>query len=166
MTSFKIAWLFPLLMLASSACQREPEQAPAATAAAVAGHEEHATEATLATVPPAGQRWATDAPLRAGMARVQAAADALAPLEKEPMDPERVRAQADGIQAAVNTMFAECKLEPAPDAALHPLLAQLLSASQALRDAPTNAEPLADLRAVLARYRLLFDDPMAPVPAA
>ncbi len=102
-------------------------------------------------------RWHADAPLQAGMARVRTASDALEHLQHGHLDARQVRALADEITAAVNDMFANCKLDPAPDAALHPLLARLLAASQALRDDPTDAKPLGDVRAVLARYAELFE---------
>ena len=56
-------------------------------------------------------------------------------------------------------MFAECKLEPEPDAALHPLLARVLVAADTLSTSGFDADALADLQAVVARYPLLFDDP-------
>ncbi len=43
-----------------------------------------------------------------------------------------MRALADEITDAVNYMFANCKLDPAPDVALHPLLAKLLADTQVL----------------------------------
>ena len=166
----------PLILLSTmalSACGRDSGPATTATTtpiiavaatvtvapAAAAEHDKHATPiADSGPTPPAGQRWATDAPLRAGMARVRIATEALQPLQHGPMTAAQVRAQADEIQAAVNAMFAQCKLAPQPDAALHPLLAKLLVASQALRDKPTDAAPLADLSDVLRRYPQLFDD--------
>jgi hypothetical protein len=136
-----------------------------AASAPVGEHDHHASAiADSSQTPPAGQRWATDAPLRAGMARVRVATEALQPLQHGPMAAAQVRAQADEIQAAVNAMFAQCKLPPQPDAALHPLLAKLLVASQVLRDKPTDAAPLADLSDVLRRYPQLFEDSDWPAP--
>lgn len=166
MSRIRTACVLPMLAaLALSACQREPEQELPTVAAAASsvheahGHDEHADHTSAATAtPPVGERWATDAPLRAGMLRVRVAAEALEPLAQGSMEPALVRAQADEIDAAVNAMFADCRLEPAPDAALHELLAKLLTASSALRAAPDDAAPLAALHAVLTRYPELFDD--------
>jgi hypothetical protein len=173
--------LILLITLLVSACGRDTDRTttakttvpapPVATTTvtapppAVAGHDEHAAAATgPVEAPPAGQRWATDAPLRAGMARVRIATHALEPLQHGPMEAAQVRAQADEIQAAVNAMFAQCHLPPQPDAALHPLLAKLLIASQALRDKPADGAPLAVLTDVLTRYPQLFDDSEWPTP--
>lgn len=120
-------------------------------------HADHATAATEAT-PPAGQLWQADEPLMAGMRRVRTAGTELAHLEHGALEPARTRELAVEIQAAVNDMFANCKLAPEPDAALHPLLARLLTASQALQDKPTDAAPVAEVHAVLERYPQMFDD--------
>jgi hypothetical protein len=87
------------------------------------------------------------------------ATGALAHADHGHLDPAQVRALADELQAAVNAMFAQCKLEPAADAALHPLLARVLQASQALRKAPEDMAPLDELDEVLRRYPQLFNDP-------
>ena len=136
-----------------------------ASMGAVYGHEAttpHAMpiESTSTAKPTAvaAHRWRADAPLKAGMARVRIASDALVHLQHGHLSTQTVRALADEITAAVNDMFANCKLDPAPDAALHPLLARLLSASQALREHPTDTTPLADIRAVLVRYAELFEE--------
>lgn len=143
-----------VLLLAVSACAPAGE-----TPAPVAATPVAAPAQALAAPPsPAATRWLADAPLRAGMARVRAATEALAHAEHQHLDQKQVLALADEVSSAVKWMFAECKLEPAPDAALHPLLARLLAASQALRDAPEDLAPLAELRAVLARYEQLFQE--------
>ena len=48
---------------------------------------------------------------------------------------------------------------PAADAALHPLLARVLAASHALRSAPGEPAPIAELHAVLQQYPLSFAAP-------
>lgn len=119
------------------------------------GHEEASTPA---------QRWAADEPLRRGMRRVHAAAAALSHAEHRPLDPAHVRGVAAELASAVSFMFANCKLAPEPDAALHPLLARVLAASQSLRGGAADAAVIADLRAVLARYPELFEDAGWPAP--
>ncbi len=136
-----------------------------ASAGTAYGHEakavraapaESASSAEQATT--AARRWHADAPLQAGMARVRTASDALAHLQHGHLDARQVRALADEVTEAVNDMFANCKLDPAPDAALHPLLARMLAASQALREHPTDFIPVFQVRDVLARYSELFDE--------
>jgi hypothetical protein len=125
---------------------------PAAAAPAAAAH------APVDEAAPAA-RFVADAPLSRGMARVRAATDLLAHAAMGHMDATQVKAQAAELKSAVDTMFAECKLEPAADAALHPLLARVLTASAAMADGEYDAAAHADLKAVLARYAELFDDP-------
>jgi hypothetical protein len=69
-----------------------------------------------------------------------------------------VQAIAAELKSAVETMFVECRLDPAPDAALHPLLARVLQASQVLSERGFDATARDELRAVLARYAELFDE--------
>src|SRR3546814_11665123 len=49
---------------------------------------------------------------------------------------EQATALASEIEQSVNYLFANCRLEPAADAALHGLLAQLLQGAAALRRDP------------------------------
>lgn len=124
-----------------------------------------AQDAHAAHHPPGGHddalpatRWASDAPLREGMRRVRAATQALSHAAHGHLDAVQVQAIAAELEAAVQDMFARCKLAPEPDAALHPLLARVLQASATLADGGFDAAALAELEAVLARYPLLFDD--------
>ena len=117
-----------------------------------------AAEHAKPTAAPSAGRWAADAPLRSGMARIGSANAGITRDGVRP-DAKTVVAAADEMRAAVTMIFAECKLAPEADAALHPLLARVLSASQALKDAPTDLAPAADIEDVLNRYRQLFDDP-------
>ncbi len=128
-------------------------------------HTEHAAHAhplhsaTVAEPAAAGQRWMADAPLREGMARIGKERQALGPLEHGHLAAKHVTVHAEAIRAAVNFMFANCRLDPEPDSALHPLLAQLIGASQALLELPSDPAPLAEVDAALARYKQLFDEP-------
>ncbi|MBB1472586.1 MULTISPECIES: DnrO protein [unclassified Luteimonas] len=138
-----------------------------ATAAAQephAGHAAHAThgsQATHAPVPAAHVRWTPDAPLVEGMARVREAMTGLAHHEMGHLGESNVLVLATDIDQAIEYMFANCKLDAEPDIALHGLLARLMAGTQALRADPANAAPVADMRAAVADYGLLFDDPEA-----
>lgn len=124
------------------------------------GHDHHAGHAAMPEVAADHVRWPIDAALGRGMARVQAASDALADLHATGTpDPARSRAIANDLRSAVNTMFAECRLPPEPDAALHRLLAQVLDAARQLTDGDLDGAAATQLRTVLTRYRELFDDP-------
>lgn len=104
------------------------------------------------------ERWPADAPLVRGMARIRTATDSLAHAAHGHLDPAQVQAIAAELKSAVETMFVECRLDPAPDAALHPLLARVLGASQRLSERGFDATAQDELRAVLARYGELFDE--------
>ena len=118
-------------------------------------HETHGTATATAVL---ASRWPADAPLVRGMSRIRTVADALVHASHGHLDATQVQALAAELESAVETMFVECRLEPAPDAALHPLLARVLGASQALSDGSFDADALAELRSVLARYAELFEE--------
>lgn len=121
-------------------------------------HAAHAAQAAADDALPS-RRWTPDAPLSRGMQRVRAATATLEHGSHGHLDEAQVRNIAAELKSAVEMMFAECKLEPEPDAALHPLLARVLVASNTLAESGFDAEALAELQAVLARYPRLFDDP-------
>lgn len=144
-----LALLLPLPALAG-------EHAHATEPQAHEGHEAHAATAAEADAP--AVRWQPDAPLSRGMQRVRAATAALEHGEHGHLDAVQVQNIAAELRAAVDEMFANCRLEPEPDAALHPLLARVLGASRALSEGEFDQSALDELRAVLARYPALFDD--------
>lgn len=111
-----------------------------------------------------GKPWATDAPLREGMARIRdavALADAQAPLTGD-----SAAALADAVEEQVAFLIANCELEPAADATLHVLIARMLSAASMLRADPASAEGLPRLREVLHDYPRYFDHPGWPATDA
>lgn len=141
---------------------QERTAAPAlAEAVAQDAHDAHAAHAARAAVdePLPARRWTPDAPLSRGMQRVRAATATLEHGAHAHLDDGQVRNIAAELKSSVDMMFAECKLEPEPDAALHPLLARVLVASNTLSESGFDADALAELQAVVARYPLLFDDP-------
>ena len=156
--------------LVASACTRQEAPAPAADDAVA--HGAHAADGDVASgdashadraaatgnddpMPAGHVPWTPDAPLVHGMSRVRTA---LAALEGQP-DAATVQARANDVDEAVKYMFANCKLEPAPDAALHSVLARLMVGSQALHVDPANTAPAADMHAAVAEYERLFADP-------
>ena len=126
-----------------------------------AAHAGHAADPHVAAAPAGGTPWTPDAPLVSGMARVRSAAATLAHLEMGHLGEDQVLEIANDIDSAIEDMFANCKLAPEPDIALHGILARLMAASRALRDAPADPAPVAAVRAALADYARLFDDPAA-----
>lgn len=131
------------------------------TAAAFQHVHEHAADSTRAA-PPA-QPWASDAALRDGMTRIHEALEQLRHYEMGHMDATLARDRAEVIREAAADIFANCKLAPEPDAALHGMLAPLLAAVQAFESDPTDMRQIEAMRAAVADYPRYFDAPRWPV---
>lgn len=129
------------------------------TPASADAHAQHSSHTASAPVPPAGQRWATDEPLRDGMGRIRQAVTMLEHLEMGHVDPKQAPAFADQIQSAVNDMIANCKLDPDADAALHGLLVKFIAGADAVRTGPVTLDKLKPMQDALAQYPTQFDDP-------
>lgn len=126
-----------------------------------AEHHDHALHVTAPAQAPA-ERWATDAPLREGMAQVRAALDELRHHEMGHMGADQARERAVAIEDAIQSMFAHCKLAPQPDAALHAILVPLLAAAQRLDKDPADKAAVTAMREAVAPYAKQFDDPQWP----
>ena len=148
------ALLIALLLAAGLGNANEPPQDPASHAA----HAAPAEHASPGQASAPAVRWQADEPLSRGMQRVRAATQALAHGAHGHLDVAQVQAISRQLDAAVRDMFAQCRLEPEPDAALHPLLASVLQASARLSAGRFDPQALAELEALLARYPLLFED--------
>ena len=126
-----------------------------------AGHDAHAThtvQPAAATTP--AQRWATDAPLRAGMRSIRQAVQALDHYEHGHMDATQAHNTAQHIDTAVNQMIAQCKLKPDADAALHGLLVKFITGAKAVRESQEAPMPQINaMREALVQYPQLFNDP-------
>lgn len=124
------------------------------------GHaHDHGAEVVPATVPAGG--WATDAPLRKGMREI---ASIVGALEQDDLGPGGAEALAGRIRAQVAVIVAECALPADADAALHPILGELAQAAGTLTAEPGTRASLPQLRAALADYARLFDDPGFTAP--
>lgn len=135
--------------------------APAVLPAAAQDHAGHHAPTPAATParPAAGKRWATDAPLRQGMAQIRAAVDALRHYEHGQPGPAQAVALATTVESQVAYLVANCKLEPQADAALHVIIARLMQGAAALKANPHDTAALATLRQALQDYPRQFDDP-------
>jgi hypothetical protein len=138
-------------------------------------HAAHAGDATPATqrdraadnaapgpeaaVPANHVKWTPDAPLVKGMGDVRRAMAQLEHLSMGHLGAGDVRTLATDIDVAIEYMFANCRLDPEPDVALHGVLARLMAGTQALRLDPADASPLAGMREAMEDYGRLFDDP-------
>ena len=129
---------------------------PALPAHAQHAHQESTHEPSGRSGP--AQRFATDAPLREGMARIHSALDDLRHYEMGHMPQPLAIEQVAAIQSAADTLFATCKLEPEADAALHGMLVPLITAVQAFKTNPDDLGSIARMRQAIADYARLFDD--------
>ncbi len=138
--------------------------AAVAQAAPQHAHEDHAAHTATAPIP--AQRYATDAPLREGMARVHTALDELRHYEMGHMPENMALERVATIEEATRYMFANCKLPAAPDSALHGMLGPLLAGAAALKKDPKDMAAVAAMRSAVADYPRYFDDPQWSIEAA
>jgi hypothetical protein len=133
--------------------------AEAADPETAAQQHEHAGHAAATTLP-AGQLWATDVPLRSAMTRIRSAVErSQSAYEQGRLQPESAKALAAAVEADVQYMVENCRLEPEPDAALHVLIGRMMGAAGVLREDPGSPEGVAELAAVLHDYGATFDHP-------
>lgn len=133
---------------------------------AAAQHHAHPPAgATAAQAATPAVRYATDAPLRKGMADIRTAVGMLEHAEHGHLDDAQVRNLAANIERAIGGIIAECKLAPEADAALHGIIGRLGQGIAALKEHPADTAPVAGMRAALDDYARMFDDPGA-APAA
>lgn len=153
------ASLLALFTLAGCSGSEAPTEDHHAASNVHADHTNHA-EQSAALTPPEGELWATDEPLRQAMTRVRAAvAEALPAHESGSFDPASALALAQTIEREVAFMIEHCKLPPEPDAALHVLIARMLTAANGLKSAPPAADAIPELTHVLEEYGTNFDHP-------
>lgn len=130
---------------------------PKDTAAPQDAHASHPPAGTSSPILPATP-WASDAPLREGMRRMQRAVDALGHAEHDHLGAAQATAAAQQVQEAAEFMINNCKLAPEPDAALHGLLATLMTGAAAIKADPANTTPIAAMRDAMALYPRMFQD--------
>lgn len=121
--------------------------------------DEHADHAAATALPsPPATPWASDAPLREGMRRMHHAVVTLGHAESGHLDATQTTAAAQQVEDAANFMFANCKLTPEPDAALHGVLAVLMSGAAAIKANPADTSPVASMRDAVTLYPRMFED--------
>ncbi len=131
----------------------------APTMAQSAAHHDHAAHASHDAKPQVpAQRWATDAPLRAGMRNLREATETLNHYQMGHLDDVQRDNAVEKIDAAIKDMIANCKLKPEADAALHGLLAKFIAGAGAARAGTFSKAELAPMQEALALYPRMFDD--------
>lgn len=141
----------PLLLLAAVTAPASPQDS-----------HQHPSTAVAPAVQ--GERWETDAPLRAGMENIRVAVDALEHHEHGHMGPDPAVALATRIEQQIAYLVANCKLEPRADAALHVIIAELGASAQALKANPADRSAIPPMRHALQSYSLQFNDPVQSSP--
>jgi hypothetical protein len=147
-----------IVLGAMSTGARAAEHEHAAPNDAHSAHAQHAAAKPLR----AGQRWATDAPLRQGMSAMRAALEPHLPAIRENrLDEAKYRAIAATAEAQVGHIVANCKLSPDADAALHGVLAQVGEGTDAMagKSSIGAREGALKLVAALNDYGRQFDHP-------
>ena len=126
-------------------------------------HDDHSAGALALN---AGEKWATDEPLRLGMQRIRdAVISALAGPEQHKLNQEQAKSLADTVQKNVTYLIQNCKLEPAADANLHVLITELMQGAAMVSSNPPSHEGVAKLVHALSAYPKYFDHPnWQPLP--
>ena len=160
-------WIFPFcLVLTACTAERRDLLTPATPAdptaqVSGAGHaHHHAAPASTLERPAGGLRWATDEPLRQGMERVhRPLTTALPAFERGQFNASGATALAGAVRREVEFLVENCKLEPAADAQLHRVIAQMLAAASAMSQNPSASDGVPQLQSAVELYGEYFDDP-------
>ncbi|MEP7183496.1 MAG: hypothetical protein ABI886_15055 [Betaproteobacteria bacterium] len=110
-----------------------------------------------------GKKWATDAPLRKAMTEIRTALAAKQDgIHKGTLAPADYKALGVTVEAQVATIVAECKLEPAADANLHLIVAELIAGADAMQGKSATKPATGAVQTVQAvnRYGQYFDHPV------
>jgi hypothetical protein len=152
-----IAMLLACVIAAANPAAAPDEAAPDhATAAHDVQHASHDTHANSAPTPPAGERWPTDEPLRAGMSRIEDAVTHAAAASR-PISAKNARELAQTVEQNVVYIVQNCKLEPDADAALHVIIGRMMTATTQLKKEDDSRDAgLTQLNDALAAYRKSF----------
>lgn len=135
--------------------------APGTPALAADSHQHAAGEPTTLTLD-RGKKWPTDEPLRRHMSEIRAALDARHQgIHKGTLALADYTALGALIEARVASIVADCKLDPAADAQLHLIVAELVAAADAMQGKSKTKPANGALRAVQAinNYGRYFNHP-------
>lgn len=152
-------WTLSVLLAAAAACAPIAFAATPAAAPAAHAHDD-AGPGKLAL--DHGRKWATDAPLRAGMTRIRALADAgVAQAHAGTMTPSQYAELAHKVELEIAGIVTNCKLEPRADAMLHLVIGGIGEGTQAMagKDQPAREQGLVRVAAAANDYGRFFDHP-------
>jgi len=110
-----------------------------------------------------GRKWATDAPLRAGMERIRGLVEPkLGAAHAGQLTPAQYRELAVQVETEVGGIVANCKLEPKADAMLHLVIADLVAGTDTMAGKSPELRPAVGLVKVaqaVNQYGSHFDHP-------
>lgn len=136
--------------------------AAGAAADAAHSHSGHA-EAPAKLALNNGRKWATDAPLRSGMARIrELTAGGVEKAHAGRLDAKASAALAGQVEQEVAGIVANCKLDPQADAMLHLVIADIGAGTEALAGKAAGRKPeqgLLQVAAAVNAYGKHFDHP-------
>jgi hypothetical protein len=102
--------------------------------AAQQGTHDHGPAATSGLQLDKGRKWATDEPLRQGMSRIQSAVGArLGAAHAGKLTSAQYGEVANEVTGQVAYIVQNCKLEPAADAVLHVIIADLVAGADVMQ---------------------------------
>lgn len=128
-------------------------ETPEAAHAHANGHDQAA-----APVLAVGQRWATNASLRAAMNRIrESVAMRLPAYHQDDLQAAEADALAAEVKRDIQSMIANCRLAPEPDAALHVLIGRMMGALDALHANPASTHGMPQLVSVVNDYQSMFE---------
>lgn len=118
-----------------------------------------------------GQKWSTDAPLRRGMEAIRGiVAPQLEAAHAGKLEPDQYRRLAGQVETEVAGIVRNCQLEPAADAQLHLLIADIGAGVDAMNGKTPDTSPvegLLKLTQAVNQYRTYFEHPgFAAIPVA
>jgi hypothetical protein len=110
-----------------------------------------------------GRKWATDAPLRAGMARIRGFVEPkLGAAHAGQLTPVQYRELAMRVETEVGGIVASCTLEPKADAMLHLVIADIGAGTDTMAGKNAKVGPalgLVKVAQAVNQYGSHFDDP-------
>ena len=142
----KLFTISVVLATAMSGCHKEP--------AAADQHNHHDEQKTEANVSKPAKKFTTDENLRVRMTTI------LNTMKAMHDSGAKINLTETGakIEATVQDIFKKCKLEPAADAAMHPILAELLKGADLFKKGKEK-EGHEIIHNALLRYEDFFDHP-------
>ena len=134
--------------------------APMVFAQSAESHDHHHGEAQPAPARPAGTRWQTDAPLRAGMESIKKQLEAALPRAHHgKLSAQEYAALGKAVDADIQKIFAQCKLPPDADAALHAVLVKIIDGSATVKSDGKRVQGLLKMMNAVNEYGESFDHP-------